>query len=440
MNDKSRGFQFIHIEAYSLRANQQGGKNKKFNEEVKARTVSEVTKEALRADGFCNHVSEPEAPKALYGDLSALEALCVAYHQNHKNFDKNGKAKALRSDANVLLAGVISLEGIEENYKKWDQYKADSINYLKEKYGDNLACVVEHTDEENPHLHFYVVPHTGQKLDELHDGKNAVLQLKNSDPKALKGKQNKVYVEAMRAFQNDFYNKVSLKHGLTLAGPARSRVSRKIYFEQKKAAELYAETHKQIEENKHLIEAEYQKAKFSIEQAKKTEVNKAVNTAYNRAVRDFQSKNYVSKMVFSIAFNKSKIERQQRRIKHLIEAGRKAVERKNLYKKKAVELAEYKSKFENLRRDFDQRVERKIEYKNKDVLTANHQLKKVKLENEYLKEDLEKASNAVAFMQKLKQKLGKNFREFEKEILSFTPQKQAQEPTATAKTTLKRKF
>jgi hypothetical protein len=71
----------------------------------------------------------------LYGDLNNIEADCKAYHQNHKNIDKNGKAKALRSDANVLIAGVVSLEGIRENYDDWDQYKTDVVEYLKEKYG-----------------------------------------------------------------------------------------------------------------------------------------------------------------------------------------------------------------------------------------------------------------------------------------------------------------
>jgi hypothetical protein len=140
----------------------------------------------------------------------------------------------LRSDANVLIAGVVSLEGIRENYDDWDKYKTDVVGYLKEKYGDNLAAVVEHTDEENPHLHFYIVPKVGQKLDELHDGKKAVLELKKKEPKALKGKQNKAYIEGMRNFQDDFYNKVSKNFGLTKIGPARSRVSRKTYFEQKK--------------------------------------------------------------------------------------------------------------------------------------------------------------------------------------------------------------
>ncbi|MGS4664341.1 hypothetical protein [Citrobacter farmeri] len=62
LNERFRKFQFIHLEAYSLQANKQGGKNAKFNKEVKARTVSEVLGEVLRKDGFCNHIQEPEAP------------------------------------------------------------------------------------------------------------------------------------------------------------------------------------------------------------------------------------------------------------------------------------------------------------------------------------------------------------------------------------------
>ena len=49
-------------------------------------------------------------------------------------------------------------------------------------------------------------------------------------------KQNKAYIEAMRVFQNDFYEKVSKKYGLAKIGPARDRVSRKIYFEQEQIA------------------------------------------------------------------------------------------------------------------------------------------------------------------------------------------------------------
>lgn len=46
----------------------------------------------------------------------------------------------------------------------WDDYKNDSIKYLKEKYGDKLKSVVEHTDEAHPHFHFYVLQDQGEFL------------------------------------------------------------------------------------------------------------------------------------------------------------------------------------------------------------------------------------------------------------------------------------
>lgn len=415
------------METYSLQANQQGGKNSKFNKEVKARTVSEVMGEALRKEGFCNHVEEPEAPGVLYGDLNAVEALCVDYHKKHKNIDKNGKAKALRSDANVLIAGVVSLEGIKENYDDWDKYKTDVVEYLKEKYGDNLAAVVEHTDEENPHLHFYIVPKIGQKLDELHSGKNAVLELKKKEPKALKGKQNKAYIEAMRAFQDDFYDKVSKKYGLAKIGPARDRVSRKIYFEQKKSAEEYRKTLKQIEENKFFIDAEFEQAKKNIEleikkerldfeKEKKIIVKNVVKNTYEEVMTNYENKNYINKMLFSMTYNKTKIEQQQKQIDHLKKEGRKHFDRKNEYKKEVSRLRDFEDKYTNLRKDFGKRLNNALG----EVKIENEQLKKknqlLASENESLKAENAMAKYAVEFLSKLKNKMGSKFESFKNDL------------------------
>jgi hypothetical protein len=426
-NERSRKFQFIHMEAYSLRANQQGGKNAKFNKEVKARTVSEVLGEVLRKEGFCNHIQEPEAPGVLYGDLNNIEADCKTYHQKHKNIDKNGKAKALRSDANVLIAGVVSLEGIKENYDDWDQYKTDVVEYLKEKYEDNLAAVVEHTDEENPHLHFYLVPKIGQKLDELHDGKNAVLELKKKEPKALKGKQNKAYIEAMRVFQDDFYNKVSKKYGLAKIGPARDRVSRKIYFEQKKSAEEYRKTLKQIEDNKFFIDAEFEQAKkniakeiekekLSFEKEKKKTIKAVVANTYEEAMTNYENKNYINKMLFSITYNKTKILKQEKQISHLIKEGRKHFDRKNEYKKEVSRLRDFENKYTNLRKDFGKRLNNALG----EVKIENEQLKKknklLVSENESLKAENAMAKYAVEFLSKLKNKMGSKFESFKNDL------------------------
>lgn len=432
LNERSRKFQFIHLEAYSLQANQQGGKNAKFNKEVKARTVSEVLGEVLRKDGFCNHILEPEAPGVLYGDLNNIETDCKAYHQNHKNIDKNGKAKALRSDANVLIAGVVSLEGIEQNYKDWDQYKIDVLGFLKEKYGENLAAVVEHTDEENPHLHFYIVPKIGQKLDELHDGKKAVLELKKKEPKALKGKQNKAYIEGMRNFQDDFYNKVSKNFGLTKIGPARSRVSRKTYFEQKKAAEEYRKTLKQIEQNKFFIDSEFEQAKKNIENEIKKEKNnfekekrkivkKVVKETYKETMENYENKNYINKMLFSMTYNKTKILNQEKQISHLIKEGRKHFDRKNEYKKEVSRLKDFEDKYTNLRKDFGKRLNNalgEVKIENDNLKRENQ---KLKFENENLRYENETGKYAVEFLNKLKNKLGSKFENLRNE---FFPKKQ----------------
>lgn len=438
LNERSRKFQFIHLEAYSLKANQQGGKNSKFNKEVKARTVSEVMGETLRKEGFCNHVEEPEAPGVLYGDLNAVEALCVDYHKKHKNIDKNGKAKALRSDANVLIAGVVSLEGIKENYDDWDKYKTDVVEYLKEKYGDNLAAVVEHTDEENPHLHFYIVPKIGQKLDELHSGKNAVLELKKKEPKALKGKQNKAYIEAMRAFQDDFYDKVSKKYGLAKIGPARDRVSRKIYFEQKKSAEEYRKTLKQIEENKFFIDAEFEQAKKNIEEEikkekvnfekeKKAIIKTVVKNTYEETMLNYENKNYINKMLFSMTYNKTKIKQQQKQIDHLKKEGRKHFDRKNEYKKEVSRLKDFEDKYTKLRRDFGKRLNNALG----EVKIENEQLKRKNQllisENESLKAENAMAKYAVEFLSKLKNKMGSKFESFKNDLFPKSSPKHTSE-------------
>ena len=438
LNERSRKFQFIHLEAYSLQANQQGGKNAKFNKEVKARTVREVLGEVLRKEGFCNHIQEPEAPGVLYGDLNNIEADCKAYHQNHKNIDKNGKAKALRSDANVLIAGVVSLEGIEQNYKDWEQYKINVVEFLKEKYGENLAAVVEHTDEENPHLHFYIVPRIGQKLDELHDGKKAVLELKKKEPKALKGKQNKIYIEAMKAFQDEFYEKVSKNFGLTKIGPARSRVSRKIYFEQKKAAEEYRKTLKQIEENKFFIDAEFEQAKKNIENEIKKEKNnfekekrkivkKVVKETNEEAMKNYENKNYINKMLFSMTYNKTKISNQEKQISHLIREGRKHFDRKNEYKKEVSRLKDFEDKYTKLRRDFGKRLNNALG----EVKVENEQLKRENnlliSENENLKAENAMAKYAVEFLSKLKNKMGSKFESFKNDLFPKSSHKHTTE-------------
>ncbi|MDF7611322.1 plasmid recombination protein [Escherichia coli] len=191
----------------------------------------------------------------LYGSISDLERSIERYEAEFKTTDKNGKEKKLRKDACILLAGVVSLDRADEEI--WDEYKTKSIEYLKNKYGENLKCVVEHTDETNPHFHFYVVGNQKQDLNLLHDGKLAVSKLAKEDKKKL---HQTAYTEAMIKFQDDFYAKVSNKFGLSRTGeePRERYKSRPDYLRFKKRQETALNILANLEE---FEEKEFEKAK-----------------------------------------------------------------------------------------------------------------------------------------------------------------------------------
>ena len=200
--------QFMHVELYSREepAKKTINKSKNINHksDVRTTTVSGVLSEMKREEGFTSHLEQVNAPQVLYGSIDALERSIERYEAEFKTTDKNGKEKKLRKDACILLAGVVSLDRADEEI--WEEYKKSSIEYLKNKYGENLKCVVEHTDETNPHFHFYVVGNQQQDLNLLHDGKLAVSKLAKEDKKKL---HQTAYTEAMIKFQDDLYTKVS---------------------------------------------------------------------------------------------------------------------------------------------------------------------------------------------------------------------------------------
>lgn len=208
--------QFLHVELYSREepakkiANK---KNRNHKSDVRTTNVNGVLSEMKRSEGFTSHLEAIAAPEVLYGSIDDLERSIERYEAEFKTKDKNGKEKKLRKDACILLAGVISLDREDEDI--WNEYKTKSIEYLKNKYGENLKCVIEHTDETNPHIHFYVVGNKDQDINLLHDGKLAVSKLEKEDKKKL---HNSSYTEAMINFQDDFYTQVSNKFGLSRTG------------------------------------------------------------------------------------------------------------------------------------------------------------------------------------------------------------------------------
>ena len=271
--------QFMHVELYSREepAKKTINKSKNINHksDVRTTTVNGVLSEMKREEGFTSHLETIAAPEVLYGSIDALERSIERYEAEFKTTDKNGKEKKLRKDACILLAGVVSLDRADEEI--WDEYKTKAIEYLKNKYGENLKCVVEHTDETNPHFHFYVVGNKDQDLNLLHDGKLAVSKLAKEDKKKL---HQTAYTEAMIKFQDDFYVQVSNKFGLSRTGeePRERYKSRPDYLRFKKRQETALNILANLEE------------------FEEKELKKAKQAGFNVGIKNFDETNFFRKL------------------------------------------------------------------------------------------------------------------------------------------------
>ena len=200
-------FQFIRAEVYARRAS--------TNEKSKnSHSIDDIIGEALRDEGHCPHVEQPEAPRYLLGSEAEVRAILVRVRENATRY-RDKMDRKMREDAAVLLAGVASFPrdaAIKDPdlYKKWETM---TVDYLKNKYGDNLRAVVQHNDEEHPHIHFYVYSDTEVNAKMLHDG------YKNGSSPAK-------YKAGTKAFQDEYFEQVASHCGLARTGPKRRRLSR----------------------------------------------------------------------------------------------------------------------------------------------------------------------------------------------------------------------
>jgi len=332
--------QFIHIETYSDKK-QARKKNKNGNEildrdsDFRETTSSGVLNEALRVDGYCDHVDFPEEPIVLYGvDIHGVEALVADYRANFKLIDSKGKQRALRKDACALLAGTISLK--REDIEDWEDYKKASIEFLKNKYGHKLKSIIEHTDEKPLHIHFFVVADHNEVLNDLHEGKKAVSDIRKKNRRSAKEdkkEQKSAYNKAMVAFQDDFYISVAKKFGFSRTGEKpRTRIINT--GEYKKAEKERLLQIEMIEEKKNEVEKlnNTLKNKNNLINEVKKEARK---DAFNFIIDDFNNKNLFNKTITSITFNKNKIKNHDLLLNdnNLLNKKLKFTEnRKNIYK------------------------------------------------------------------------------------------------------------
>ena len=191
--------QFAHIESFSIKKNP---KSKKTD-------VAGVCGEVTRAPGFCDHVDEVEKADLIFGmsPLDLKNKINVRFEELREESKGSGVAGP-RKDRLVLTAGVFSYPG-DETDETFYEWQADCVDYLKKEYGDNLKSVVAHYDESHPHLHFLLCDLKNLRvdggLDPAKTAQHEFRQLKKTNTLSQK--------DALKAFQDNFFNAVGGKYG-----------------------------------------------------------------------------------------------------------------------------------------------------------------------------------------------------------------------------------
>lgn len=220
------GYQFIHIETYNN--SPKSGRS----------SMDSIVNEAMRVEGYCPHVHQPQTPEVLFGlDPRNLPQIAIERVQRAK--DKKGRK--VRKDAPLLLAGIISIPS--ESDLDFSKFLSLSLAFLKRNYGQNLMSVVLHLDEghpsPHPHLHFYAIPslENGKfSMAEIHPG----IRARNECVGKGYSQKANAYKKAMRCYQDLFYAQVGFQLGLTRLGPRVQRLSRKEWKAQQAQAQTFS--------------------------------------------------------------------------------------------------------------------------------------------------------------------------------------------------------
>lgn len=218
------GYTFAHMELHSRKGGKSG-------------SVSYVFDEAERRPGSCPHVPNPAPPELVFGmELAALRQHHDTLAENARMTLANGKTRKIRADQNTLFSVVLSFPGEmasadPEAVRDWERR---SVQWLKQEYGSRLMTVVRHVDEAHPHLHAYgLADDPEMRVALLHPGYAAKAEslAAGEDNKA----GDRAYKDAMRAWQDRYWNDVGLACGLARLGPGKRRLTRKEWHAEQTA-------------------------------------------------------------------------------------------------------------------------------------------------------------------------------------------------------------
>ncbi len=169
--------------------------------------------------------------------------------------------RGIRKDRHTLLTAVASYPlltaqvadnaAARDEYERWVEL---NVRWLKDTFGDRLVSVIEHMDEEHPHIHAFILPLGDTSCSARH--LNPAWQVKE-EAEALARESNKPAKEAVklgnlayrargRELQDQYFEEVGLPAGLTRVGPKRERLSREQWKQRKEQARRDAALHRQM--------------------------------------------------------------------------------------------------------------------------------------------------------------------------------------------------
>lgn len=249
------GPQFAHIQTWSLKPNKAG------------QSILQVIKEATRDPEYSVHVEAPKAPRVLLGDPFTFEADHAAHVAARATVvrmkDGTERARAIRQDRHTMASIVMSYPvpraaiRTDEDRARLESWKQRNLEWLRETYGDQLRVVLEHDDEEHPHLHAWLLPDDpGADATTLHPGKMAkkaaeaaAKEVGTPAREAVK-LGNQALKAAMTVWQDAYYEAVGVPEGLTRTGPKRRRLTRQQWKAEKVAAAATARAAAEVEANR----------------------------------------------------------------------------------------------------------------------------------------------------------------------------------------------
>ncbi|MCG7636508.1 MULTISPECIES: plasmid recombination protein [unclassified Alteromonas] len=225
----NNSYQFIHLETYADKPRKGSGRP----------AAEAVARECQRVEQSYPHIQNPLAAQLIYG----VEPI-IALNEDRSTVKRcrDAMGRKIRSDAQFVSFGVASTK-VESTPENWNSAEVqhwvnDTLEFLEKRFGSSFVSAVAHLDERWVHIHFVLAPKSdiSNQLDisSIHPGLAAQRLVKESS----KSKKDFAYKEAMRCFQDEYYESVGLKNGQLRYGPRRRRLSRKEWHAQVRVAQL----------------------------------------------------------------------------------------------------------------------------------------------------------------------------------------------------------